>query len=59
MNAYKIARNQLVTEIFFVKAETVDEAFDILGNGNDPEDYQTLSRITEHSEAEIISIESL
>lgn len=51
--AYKITRTRLVTEVFRVDADSEEEAFDNLGNGDEGQDFEKLEESTYHSESEI------
>lgn len=54
MGEYRISRTRLVTEVFRVIAESQDEAFDILGNADEPSDeFEKIGEHTVHSESEI------
>lgn len=59
MKLYKITRTRLVTEVFSVLANTADEAFDILGNGDEPGDFEKLSESTLSSESEVLEVEEV
>ena len=58
MNLYKISRTRLVTEVFVVPAETEEEAFIILGNGDEPGDFDKVSESTHSSESEVLSVDA-
>lgn len=53
---WEITRTRLVTEVFRVEADSEDEAFDNLSNGDEGGDYEKLVENTLHSESEIREI---
>ena len=56
MKTFEITRTRLVTEVFRVDAETQDEAFDILGNGDEPGDFEKVSESTLQSDSTVQEI---
>lgn len=56
-HSYRITRTRLVTEVFRVDAESEDEAFDVLGNGDEGSDFEKIEENTLQSESEIAQVD--